>query len=140
MLSQSRGLKMAEFCHDIQILNVSGCYLINDTGIISIAEHCHKITSLNISLCSHISDIGVIRLAECCRNIEILNVARCHITDASITRIADLCHNIKELDISGCDCGTLWNTIRIAEGCVIIKDINVAINKNPAFYENYFRM
>jgi hypothetical protein len=108
--------------------------------MLKIAECYHKITSLNVSLCCHISDISVIRIAECCHDIEILNVARCfYVTDASIMKIADLCHNIKKLDISKCHVKDR-SIRRIVEGCVIIKDINIAVRKIGTFYETYFQM
>ena len=63
---------IAEGCHDLTSISLSGCYDISDIGISAIAEGCHQLTSTDLSGCGSISDIGISAIAQGCHDLTLI--------------------------------------------------------------------
>jgi hypothetical protein len=67
-------IRIAEGCHSLRRLYVSGNNDITDIGMIRVAECCPSMVSLTLSGCTEVTDMSVICIAECCCNIEMLDI------------------------------------------------------------------
>jgi hypothetical protein len=62
-------MALAEHCHFIRTLALSGCTGtgVTDVGIMALAEHCRSIRTLALNGCTGVTDVGVKTLPENCR-------------------------------------------------------------------------
>lgn len=67
---------IANFCHDLQILDLSKSFKLTDASLFAIAHGCRDLTKLNISACSF-SDNALAYLAGFCRKLKVLNLCGC---------------------------------------------------------------
>jgi len=68
---------VAQFCRDLQILDLSKSFKLTDRSLYAIALGCSDLTKLNISGCSSFSDKALSYLASLCRKLKILNLCGC---------------------------------------------------------------
>jgi len=68
---------VAQFCRDLQILDLSKSFKLTDRSLYAIALGCSDLTKLNISGCSSFSDNALSYLASLCRKLKILNLCGC---------------------------------------------------------------
>lgn len=68
---------IANFCHDLQILDLSKSFKLTDRSLYAIALGCWHLTKLNISGCSAFSDSALAYLASLCRELKVLNLCGC---------------------------------------------------------------
>jgi F-box and leucine-rich repeat protein 1 (S-phase kinase-associated protein 2) len=68
---------IANFCHDLQILDLSKSFKLTDRSLYAIAHGCRDLTKLNISGCSAFSDNALAYLAGFCRKLKVLNLCGC---------------------------------------------------------------
>lgn len=68
---------IANFCHDLQFLDLSKCFKLSDRSLYALAHGCPNLTKLNISGCSAFSDIALEYLAGFCQKLKVLNLCGC---------------------------------------------------------------
>lgn len=68
---------IANFSHDLQILDLSKSFKLTDRSLYAIAHGCPDLTKLNISGCSAFSDTALAYLASFCRKLKVLNLCGC---------------------------------------------------------------
>ena len=68
---------IANFCHDLQILDLSKSFKLTDRSLYAVALGCRDLTKLNISGCSAFSDNALAYLASFCRKLKVLNLCGC---------------------------------------------------------------
>lgn len=68
---------IANFCHDLQILDLSKSFKLSDNSLYALAHGCQNLTHLNISGCSAFSDTALEYLASFCRKLKVLNLCGC---------------------------------------------------------------
>lgn len=68
---------IANFCHDLQDLDLSKSFKLSDRSLYALAHGCPNLIKLNISGCSAFSDIALEYLASCCRKLKVLNLCGC---------------------------------------------------------------
>lgn len=68
---------IANFCHDLQDLDLSKSFKLSDRSLYALAHGCPNLIKLNISGCSAFSDIALGYLASCCRKLKVLNLCGC---------------------------------------------------------------
>lgn len=68
---------IANFCHDLQVLDLSKSFKLSDCSLYALAHGCPNLTKLNISGCSAFSDIALEYLASFCRKLKVLNLCGC---------------------------------------------------------------
>lgn len=68
---------IANFCHDLQVLDLSKSFKLSDRSLYALAHGCPNLTKLNISGCSAFSDIALEYLAGFCQKLKVLNLCGC---------------------------------------------------------------
>lgn len=68
---------IANFCHDLQILDLSKSFKLSDCSLYALAHGCPNLSKLNISGCSAFSDVALEYLASHCRKLKVLNLCGC---------------------------------------------------------------
>lgn len=66
----------ANFCHDLQELDLSKCFKLSDHFLYALAHGCPNITNL-ISRCTSFSDEALEYLTKFCQKLKILNICGC---------------------------------------------------------------
>lgn len=57
---------LADYCHNIELLDLSECNRITDISTESISHHCSKLASLNLESCSNITDNSLKYISDGC--------------------------------------------------------------------------
>lgn len=68
---------IANYCHDLQDLDLSKSFKLTDRSLYALAHGCPNLTKLNISGCSAFSDTALAYLSGFCRKIKTLNLCGC---------------------------------------------------------------
>lgn len=68
---------IANYCHDLQDLDLSKSFKLTDRSLYALAHGCPNLTKLNISGCSAFSDIALAYLSDFCRKVKTLNLCGC---------------------------------------------------------------
>lgn len=68
---------IANFCHDLQVLDLSKSFKLTDRSLYALAHGCPNLMRLNISGCSAFSDIALEYLAGFCPKMKVLNLCGC---------------------------------------------------------------
>lgn len=68
---------IANFCHELQDLDLSKSFKLSDRSLHALAHGCPNLTKLNISGCSAFSDEALIYLTNFCHNFKSLNLCGC---------------------------------------------------------------
>lgn len=63
-------------CKKLQVLNLKGCVLMDNTAVGVLAKHCSYLLSLSLSGCHMVSDRGVMMLSERCQYLQALDLTR----------------------------------------------------------------
>ncbi|XP_011135952.3 F-box/LRR-repeat protein 14 [Harpegnathos saltator] len=89
---------------NLEALNLSGCYNITDTGIMSgFCQELPTLTVLNLSLCKQVTDTSLGRIAQYLKNLEHLELGGCcNITNTGLMVIAWGLKKLKRLDLRSC--------------------------------------
>ncbi|OII74912.1 uncharacterized protein cubi_03043 [Cryptosporidium ubiquitum] len=118
---------------NLEIVDLSNCYQVNNRVIKCIISNCKKLKELNICGCKLVTDsafntelfspigscmtnLRVLNFEGCSqiidlqsiikrtRDLEVLNISHCrNITISTLEDVIQCCTNLKELDISSCD-------------------------------------
>ena len=95
----------------------------------AVGNHCHHLKKLNLTGCKLISDVGILELTKGCGRLEELHMPRTalffKITDVALLTLADRAPGLTKLDISGneliTDVGMDW----LSSGCHALQDLNI---------------
>lgn len=87
-LSYSQCRTLAQHCHNIERLDLSGCKKITDQAIYAISKHCAKMTGINLESCVNITDKSLKNIADGCP-VRLYTHFTIHVID--------------ELDLAKCD-------------------------------------
>ena len=68
-------------CKKLQVLNLKGCVLMDNTAVGVLAKHCSYLLSLSLSGCHMISDRGIMMLSERCQYLQALDLTRTKVSD-----------------------------------------------------------
>jgi hypothetical protein len=118
---------IADNCHQLCSLNLTGCSNLTDVGIRAIAEGC-KLVSLNLYGCSEVTDVGLRAIAQGCKQLTLLDLAGCRkVTDDGLTAIAETCKQLTSLNLQSCDKLTDGGVQAIAEGCKQLSSLDLGL-------------
>ncbi|RVW21156.1 F-box protein SKP2B [Vitis vinifera] len=107
---------IANYCHDLQDLDLSKSFKLSDSSLYALAHgcpnltklnisgwHCSQLQSLNLGWCEDVSDAGVMSLAYGCPDLRALDLCGCvHITDESVIALANRCLHLRSLGLYFC--------------------------------------
>ena len=131
-------------CHALTSLNISQAKLVSDIGIASLSSGCPRLTKLSCSAIFLLSDprlsipkkgekpaawqnvIGVAAIAKNCSDLEHLELANCFRLDISINRYVSILTKLKSLNLAGCLEVSSESLIAMAEGCVLLEELNLS--------------
>lgn len=82
-------------------LDLSHCYLLEDSGLVEVIEATPWLQHLSVAGCFRVSDIGAVQLSRM-RQLTYLSLNYCKITDRTLEAIAAL-PVLRELDLSSCN-------------------------------------
>ncbi|KAL8132871.1 F-box protein SKP2A [Apium graveolens] len=138
---------IANYCHDLQDLDLSKSFKLTDRSLYALAIGCPNLTKLNISGCSAFSDTALAYLSGFCRKIKTLNLCGCTkaASDSALKAIGYNCTQLQYLNLGWCenvgDIGVMslaygCPDLRIFDlcGCVLITDASVVALANNCLH------
>ncbi|KAI9077536.1 hypothetical protein K1719_025228 [Acacia pycnantha] len=149
---------ISNFCHDLQMLDLSKSFRLTDWSLYAVARGCPDLTNLNISGCSAFSDGALVYLASFCRKLKCLNLCGCfraasdnalqaighycnqlqflnlgwceNVSDDGVTSLAAGCPDLRTLDLCGCVRITDESVIALANGCPHLRSLGLYYCRN----------
>eukprot|EP00897_Mesotaenium_endlicherianum_P009978 jgi/Mesen1/9008/ME000563S08325 len=105
--------------HTWQVLDLSGCLGVTETGVIAIADSCPDLRLLNLCGCEQAgTDKALQAIAKGCPRLQSLNLGWCErLTDAGVSALAAGCAGLRVLDLCGCLLITDGSIVQLAEKC-----------------------
>ncbi|XP_030501294.2 F-box protein SKP2B [Cannabis sativa] len=118
---------IANFCHDLQILDLSKSFKLSDASLYALARGCQNLTKLNISGCPAFSDVALAHLASCCRNLKVFNLCGCvkTATDRALQAIGRYCNQLQSLNLGWCDNVSDVGVMSLAYGCPDLRTVDL---------------
>ncbi|KAK2390467.1 F-box protein skp2a [Trifolium repens] len=118
---------IANFCHDLQILDLSKSFKLTDCSLYAIAHGCRDLTKLNISGCSAFSDNALAYLAGFCRKLKVLNLCGCvrAASDTALQAIGHYCNQLQSLNLGWCDTISDVGVMSLADGCPDLRTVDL---------------
>ncbi|XP_021285351.1 F-box protein SKP2A isoform X2 [Herrania umbratica] len=110
---------IANFCHDLQDLDLSKSFKLSDRSLYALAHGCPNLTKLNISGCTSFSDEALEYLTNFCRKLKILNLCGCvkAATDRALQAIGQNCNVLQSLNLGWCENVGDLGVMSLAYGC-----------------------
>jgi len=118
-------VEIAKTCNQLELLNLSGCQKIQDSGLRALARNCSELINLDITRCPDLSDEGLHFFCSRMSQILSLNLyADSQFTDKGLLSISNL-HNLKFLDLCGVGKISSQAVMDIARGCKLLESWNL---------------
>ncbi|KAI4337898.1 hypothetical protein L6164_016263 [Bauhinia variegata] len=118
---------IANYCPDLQILDLSKSFKLTDRSLYALAHGCPDLTKLNISGCSAFSDHALAYLASCCRKLKALNLCGCvkAASDTALQAIGRFCNHLQSLSLGWCDNVGDIGVMNLAAGCPDLRTLDL---------------
>ncbi|GMI82960.1 hypothetical protein like AT1G21410 [Hibiscus trionum] len=118
---------IANFCHDLQELDLSKSFKLSDHSLYALAHGCPNLTKLNISGCTSFSDEALEYLTNFCRKLKILNLCGCFkaATDRALQAIGRNCNMLQSLNLGWCDNVGDIGVMSLAYGCPDLRCVDL---------------
>lgn len=138
---------LSQHFSSIICLNISGCSLISDSGLVPFIQYACNLQNIDVSYCHGVTDLSVISIALYNINIRNVNISGCNqITDKSIVQLCTNCMKLEQLEMVSCritdislqTCFTLKNirviNIRQCDNITDIPFVNLSTCKDILRY------
>ncbi|XP_064600060.1 uncharacterized protein LOC135466488 [Liolophura sinensis] len=88
----------------LRVLELCGCFNINQTGIRSIAHNCHNLLTLNLGQCYKLTDSSVAEVTGSLPRLESLDIRGCNrsVRDTSVRKIVKNCPRLSSIALANC--------------------------------------
>ncbi|KAF2306838.1 hypothetical protein GH714_021893 [Hevea brasiliensis] len=118
---------IANYCHDLQDLDLSKSFRLSDRSLYALAHGCPKLTKLNISGCTSFSDGALEYLTEFCQKLKILNLCGCvkAATDLALQAIGRNCIQLQSLNLGWCENVGDLGVMSLAYGCPDLRTLDL---------------
>ncbi|PON34447.1 F-box domain containing protein [Trema orientale] len=118
---------IANFCHDLQILDLSKSFKLSDDSLHALAHGCQNLTKLNISGCSAFSDVALAYLTSYCGKLQVLNLCGCvkTATDRALQAIGRYCNQLQSLNLGWCENVSDVGVMSLAYGCPDLRTVDL---------------
>ncbi|XP_074641683.1 uncharacterized protein LOC141899336 [Tubulanus polymorphus] len=93
---------IAQNCHNIEKLSISGLTDVTEELILMIAENCPKLIDIGLKGCKQVTDKAICLLARNCPIQKIVISGIHSLTDKCIFALANSCHYLDSIYVSGC--------------------------------------
>lgn len=118
---------IANFCHDLQILDLSKSFKLSDNSLYALSHGCQNLTKLTISGCSAFSDVALEYLASFCRKLKFLNLCGCvkAASDRALQAIGRYCNEMQFLNLGWCNNVSDVGVMSLAYGCPDLRTLDL---------------
>ncbi|GAV74515.1 F-box domain-containing protein/LRR_6 domain-containing protein [Cephalotus follicularis] len=118
---------IANFCHDLQDLDLSKSFKLSDCSLYALAHGCPDLTKLNISGCTAFSDAALEYLTGFCQKLKILNLCGCvkAASDRALQAIGRNCSQLQSLNLGWCENVSDVGVMSLAYGCPELKSLDL---------------
>ncbi|XP_004290569.1 PREDICTED: F-box protein SKP2B [Fragaria vesca subsp. vesca] len=118
---------IANFCHDLQVLDLSKSFKLTDRSLYALAHGCPNLMRLNISGCSAFSDIALEYLAGFCPKMKVLNLCGCSraASDRALQAIGRYCSELQCLNLGWCEEVGDVGVMSLAYGCPDLRTVDL---------------
>ncbi|KAK6132242.1 hypothetical protein DH2020_034025 [Rehmannia glutinosa] len=119
--------KIADYCHDLQELDLSKSFRLTDRSLYALARGCPDLVKLNISGCSAFSDNALGYLTGFALKLKILNLCGCvrAATDRALKAIGYNCNKLQSLNLGWCDRVGDEGVKSLAYGCPDLRALDL---------------
>ncbi|XP_022768041.1 F-box protein SKP2B-like isoform X2 [Durio zibethinus] len=110
---------IANFCHDLQDLDLSRSFKLSDCSLYALAHGYPNLTKFNISGCTSFSDEALVYVTNFCQKLKILNLCGCvkAATDRALQAIGRNCNMLQTLNLGWCENVGDLGVMSLAYGC-----------------------
>ncbi|XVE60216.1 hypothetical protein DITRI_Ditri05aG0110100 [Diplodiscus trichospermus] len=118
---------IANFCHDLQELDLSKSFKLTDRSLYALAHGCPNLTKLNISGCTSFSDEALEYLTNFCQKLKTLNLCGCvkAATDRALQAIGRNCNMLQSLNLGWCENVGDLGVMSLAYGCPALRCLDL---------------
>ncbi|GFY96537.1 F-box/RNI-like superfamily protein [Actinidia rufa] len=118
---------IANYCHDLQDLDLSNSFKLSDCALFVLAHGCPNLTKLNVSGCSAFSDTALVYLAKFCRKLKYLNLCGCAkaASDKALKAIGKNCNQLQSLNLGWCEKVGDVGVMSLAYGCPDLRALDL---------------
>ncbi|BFG40549.1 hypothetical protein CerSpe_268230 [Prunus speciosa] len=118
---------IGNFCHDLQVLDLSKSFKLSDRSLYALAHGCPNLTKLNISGCTAFSDSALEYLASFCQKLKVLNLCGCEGTasDRALQAIGRYCSQLQCLNLGWCEHVSDVGVMSLAYGCPDLRTVDL---------------
>ncbi|XP_052191189.1 F-box protein SKP2A-like isoform X2 [Diospyros lotus] len=118
---------IANYCHDLQDLDLSKSFKVTDRSLFALARGCPNLIKLNISGCSSFSDTSISYLAGFCRKLKYLNLCGCSraASDKALKVIGYNCSQLQSLNLGWCEYVSDAGVMSLAYGCPDLRALDL---------------
>ncbi|KAL1915680.1 uncharacterized protein VTP21DRAFT_6439 [Calcarisporiella thermophila] len=115
-LSSRNVRQIADNCHNILYLNLSGCRTPSVASLVYFLRRVPYLRTLNLSGLSNVNKCTLHVLSQNCQLLERLNLAGCeHVNEAGLDAVLENCTQLRWLKLDGCKGGRLNETMKLIE-------------------------
>ncbi|KAL7176296.1 hypothetical protein ACSBR2_029776 [Camellia fascicularis] len=118
---------IANYCHDLQDLDLSKSFKLSDRSLFALAHGCPNLIKLNISGCTAFSNMGLAYLAQFCRKLKYLNLCGCvkAASDKALKTIGYNCRQLQSLNLGWCENVGDVGVMSLAYGCPDLRALDL---------------
>jgi Ran GTPase-activating protein (RanGAP) involved in mRNA processing and transport len=120
---------VSQVYQSIKVLDLSGCFQVDDSVLSDIVSRCTNLTHLNIENCKKIGDKSIDALVNCKLSLDALNIGgNYNISGASLKKLVinfPCMRNLRELNISGLEINDEL-IYRLIESCTSIESLGIS--------------
>ncbi|RGB25434.1 hypothetical protein C1646_747343 [Rhizophagus diaphanus] len=97
-LSDDSFLPIAQYCHQLESVELRSCTNLTDSSIMALAKYRNiKLKRFTIIHCNQLTDLGLNELAKYCNNLRKCTILGClNISHSSLSKIVKNCNNLQE--------------------------------------------
>ncbi|EXX72622.1 uncharacterized protein OCT59_017432 [Rhizophagus irregularis] len=97
-LSDDSFLPIAQYCHQLESVELRSCTNLTDSSIMALAKYRNiKLKRFTIIHCNQLTDLGLNDLAKYCNNLRKCTILGClNISHSSLSNIVKNCNNLQE--------------------------------------------
>ncbi|PIN07670.1 hypothetical protein CDL12_19758 [Handroanthus impetiginosus] len=119
--------KIADYCHDLNELDLSKSFRLTDRSLYALARGCPDLVKLNISGCTAFSDNALGYLTGFCQKLKFLNLCGCvrAATDRALKAIGYNCHQLQSLNLGWCERVGDEGVKSLAYGCPDLRALDL---------------
>jgi hypothetical protein len=103
---------LASLCHDLQRLEMAGCYLIDNDALFAVSTGCKMLKVLGVCRCNKLSDESICQIATHCSELVELNVNYCEeVTKKALISVLFNCRKLVKFYFMSTPCSYYFRPV-----------------------------